>query len=92
MHPELRYDNKEEALDMCAKHEDCGGISQNRDGSFECRTKEFIKENGAISFKKPRNFKSPAYTSDDVDPGKYNCMGRVGKRKIRNSECFAFLI
>jgi len=23
-----RYDNKDEALDMCAKHEDCGGISQ----------------------------------------------------------------
>ena len=70
----FRYDNKEEALDMCAKHEDCGGISQNRDGSFECRAKEFIKENGAISFKKPRNFKSPVYTEDDVDPSESNCI------------------
>jgi len=62
-----RYDNKDEALDMCAKHADCGGVSQNRDGSFECRAKEFIKENGAVSFKKPKNFKSPAYTENDVD-------------------------
>ena len=54
---------------MCAKHEDCGGVSQNRDGSFECRATEFIKENGAVSFRKPRNFKSPVYTNDDVDPG-----------------------
>lgn len=77
----FRYDNKEEALDMCSKHEDCGGISQNRDGSFECRAKEFIKENGAISFKKPRNFKSPVYTQDDVDPGESIYMNRVGMRK-----------
>ena len=56
---------------MCAKHEDCGGVSQNRDGSFECRATEFIKENGAVSFRKPRNFKSPVYTNDDVDPGSF---------------------
>ena len=54
------------------KHADCGGVSQNRDGSFECRAKEFIKENGAVSFKKPKNFKSPAYTENDVDSGRYS--------------------
>jgi len=63
-----RFDDKEEALNMCAKHFDCGGVSQNGDGTFECRAMKFIPEDGAISFKKPGNFKSPMYSDSDVDP------------------------
>ena len=35
------------------KYDDCGGISQNNDGTWECRTWQFVQEYGAVSYAKP---------------------------------------
>ena len=57
---------------MCAKHADCGGVSQNRDGTYECRAMKFIAENGAVSFQKPETFRNPAFAESDVDTGEWS--------------------
>ena len=52
----FRFATKHQAFDVCVKAEDCGGISKNNDGTWECRAWEFVQEYGAISYAKPENF------------------------------------
>ena len=54
----LRFDTKFDAFKICEKAEDCGGISQNLDGTWECRTSKFVPENGSVSFAKPQDWHS----------------------------------
>lgn len=51
-----RFASKHQAFDVCVKAEDCGGISKNNDGTWECRAWEFVQERGAVSYAKPENF------------------------------------
>lgn len=51
-----RFVSKHQAFDACVKVADCGGISKNNDGTWECRAWEFVQEYGAISYAKPENF------------------------------------
>jgi len=53
-----RYNSKQQAFDECVKYDDCGGISQNNDGTWECRTWQFVQEYGAVSYAKPEDFHS----------------------------------
>ena len=52
----FRFASKHQAFDVCVKAEDCGGISKNNDGTWECRAWEFVQERGAVSYAKPENF------------------------------------
>ena len=35
------------------KYDDCGGITQNNDGTWECRTWKFVQKDGSVSYAKP---------------------------------------
>ena len=54
----LRLASRQKAFDLCEKVEDCGGISRNYDGTWECRTWEFVHEDGAVSYAKPENWQT----------------------------------
>ena len=54
---------------MCAKHDDCGGVTKIQSGEYECRTRIFIERNGEVSFKKPENFPVPMFTENMIDTG-----------------------
>merc|ERR1711990_36262 len=62
------YATKESALETCAKHEDCGGVTKINAGRFECRAKTFKPDSSSISWRKPENMKHQKYTKDDVNP------------------------
>ena len=66
----FRYATKESALETCAKHEDCGGVTKINAGRFECRAKTFKPDSSSISWRKPDNMKHQKYTKDDVNPRK----------------------
>ena len=53
---------------MCAKHDDCGGVTKLESGGYECRTRIFIEREGEISFQKPANFPVPIFTEEMTDP------------------------
>merc|ERR1719454_215297 len=64
------YDTKDEALNVCAKHFDCGGVSQtNQNGvpKYECRGLALRIDGSSTSWKKPSEFKHKKYTLDDID-------------------------
>ena len=58
---------------MCAKHDDCGGVTKLQSGGYECRTRIFIEREGEISFQKPANFPVPMFTEEMTDPGNVEC-------------------
>ena len=55
---EFRYNSKHDAFDVCMKNDDCGGISLNGDGTWECRSWQFNQKDGSVSYAKPQDFHS----------------------------------
>ena len=60
---------------MCAKHNDCGGVTKVQSGEYECRTRIFVESEGEISFQKPVNFPVPMFTEEMIDPGRVRFHG-----------------
>ena len=65
----LRFDKKKDAMTMCAKHDDCGGVTKLQSGGYECRSRIYIEREGEVSFQKPVNFPVPIFTEEMIDPG-----------------------
>jgi len=63
-----RFEKKKDAMTMCAKHNDCGGVTKLQSGEYECRTRIFVEREGEISFQKPVNFPVPMFTEEMIDP------------------------
>ena len=61
--PSFRFRSRQDAFIECEKADDCGGISRNNDGTWECRAWEFVDEVGAISYAKPKQ----VFTDFDYD-------------------------
>ena len=64
-------------MTMCAKHNDCGGVTKLQSGEYECRTRFFVEREGEISFKKPVNFPVPMFTEEMIDPGRVRFHGYI---------------